>query len=71
MREELAKLPVELRRERLIVREYHRRALHPLDDVTNGECLAASSDPEQSLVREALVQALDELLYGLWLITRG
>ena len=42
VREELAELAVELRRERLVVRHHQRRALHALDDVRDGESLAAS-----------------------------
>ena len=71
VREELAELAVELRGERLVVRQHHGGALHALDHVGDGEGLARSGDAEQRLVRQALAQALDELLDRLRLIARG
>ena len=60
-REELAELAVELRGERLVVRHDQRRALHALDDVGDGVCLARARDAQQRLVRQAVLEALDEL----------
>ena len=70
MREELLELAVELRRQRLVVRQHQRRALHVLDDVGDREGLARAGDAEQRLVRQARLEAVDELRDRLRLIAR-
>ena len=71
VREEFAELAVELRGEGLVVRQHHGRALHALDHRRCGHGLSAAGDAEERLVRESLVQALDQLVDRLRLITGG
>ncbi|MBV6417344.1 MAG: hypothetical protein CMLOHMNK_02006 [Steroidobacteraceae bacterium] len=71
LREELAELAIELRGERLVVRDHERRPLHLRDDIRDRECLARAGDAEQRLVREAVAEPFDELRDGLRLIARG
>ena len=59
-REVLLELAVELRRERLVVREHERRTLHGLDHVRDGVRLSGTGDAKQRLVREARLDAVDE-----------
>ncbi len=69
-REELLELPVQLRRQRLVVRNHQRRSLHRLDDLGNGECLARTGDAQQRLCGQAGLQAVDQLGNGLRLVAR-
>ena len=71
VREELAELAVELRGQRLVVREHQRRALHALDHVGDGEGLARTGHAQQRLVREALLEPFDQLRDRLRLIAGG
>ena len=71
LREELAHLAVELRRERLVVREDQRRPLHGADHARHCVRLARSRDAEQRLLREAVRQPVDELRDRLRLVARG
>ena len=61
VREELPELAVELRGQRLVVRQHQRRPLHALDHVGDGEGLAGAGDAEQRLVREAVAEPVDQL----------
>ena len=69
--EELLELAVELRRERLVVRDDQRRPLHLRDHVRDREGLARAGDAEQHLVAVAAAQARRELLDGPRLVARG
>jgi hypothetical protein len=68
VREELLELAVELRRKGLVVRQHERRALHRLDDVSDGKSFATSRDAEQRLVRQPRFDPFDELRDRLGLI---
>ncbi len=57
LREEPLELLVELRRERLVVREHQRRPVQPLDHLGDGERLAGAGDAEQRLRVHALLEA--------------
>ena len=56
-REERFKLPVELRRQRLVVREHQRRPLVSGDHAGHGDRLSGSGDAEQRLVALAPLEA--------------
>ncbi len=60
VREELPELTVELRRQRLVVRHDHGRALHLLDHLGHGERLAGTGNAQQRLVHQAVMDALDQ-----------
>ena len=62
LREELAELAVELRRERLVRREDDRRPADLGDHVGHREGLAGAGDAEQRLERQAVADALDQAL---------
>ncbi len=62
LRKELPELAVELRRQGLVRREHQRRPAEARDDVRHGEGLARAGDTQQRLEREAVVDALDELV---------
>ena len=62
LREELAELAVELRRQRLVGREDDRRPADLGDHVGHREGLARAGDAEQRLEREAVADALDQAL---------
>ena len=66
---ELAELRVELRGERLVGRDHERGPPGARDHVGHGVRLARTGDAEQRLVGEAVVQALDELVDRLGLVT--
>ncbi len=66
--EECLELAVQLRRQRLVRCQDQRGALHLLDDVGDAEGLARAGHPQQSLVRQPRLDALDHLPNGLWLI---
>ena len=70
MREEHFHLRVELRRQGLVVAQYQRRTVEPLDHVGHGEGLAASRHAQQHLSRCARLNALYELINRLRLIAR-
>jgi hypothetical protein len=69
--EELAELRVELRGEGLVGRDHQRRAPGAGDDVGHRVGLARAGDAEQRLVRETVVQALDQLVDRLRLVACG
>ena len=71
MREELAELAVELRRQRLVLRQHQRRPLHALDDVGDRVGLARAGDAEQRLLRQPGLEALDQARDRLRLIAGG
>ena len=60
LREELAELAVELRRQRLVGREDDRRPADLGDHVGHREGLARAGDAEQRLERQAVADALDQ-----------
>ncbi len=66
--EELLELPVELRRQRLVVRDHQRRASPLGDHVGDGERLARPGDPEQDLAPLATTQAVGQRGDGLGLV---
>ena len=61
LREELAELAVQLRRQRLVGREDDGRPSQARDDVGHREGLARPGDAEQGLEGQAVVDALDQL----------
>ena len=67
-REEFLHLPVELCRQGLVVGHDDGRALGALDHVGHGKGLAGTGHAEQGLVRQAILDALDQLLDGLRLV---
>ena len=69
-RKELPKLPVKLRRERLVGGQYKRRALDVLDDLGHGESLAGTGHPKQGLMRQPGFQAVHQAGDGGGLIAR-
>ncbi len=68
VREELAELRVELRRERLVRRDDDRGPPRARDHVGHRERLARPRDAQQRLVRESVGQPLDELRDRLGLV---
>src|SRR5690606_38608016 len=62
VRKELLQLPVELRRQGLVVRHHERGAAQPLDDVRHRDGLAGPRDTEQGLVALARLEAGRQLL---------
>ena len=66
--EELLELVIELRGQRLVVRQDERRPVHLLDDLGHGEGLAGAGDAEQHLVLFAGGEAGEELLDGAALV---
>ena len=67
-REELSKLAVELRRERLVGRQHQRGTLHFGDHVGHREGLARAGNAQQRLMRQAGLQTVDEAGNGGGLI---
>ena len=61
VREELLELLVELRGERLVVRHDERRLLDRLDDLGRGEGLSRAGRPEQDLVLQPALDAVDQV----------
>ena len=55
---------IELRGQRLVVRQDQRRAAGLLDHLGHGEGLAGAGDAEQNLVLLAVQQAAEELIDG-------
>ena len=70
LRKEHLELAVQLRRQRLVVREHQRRPLHLLDHVGDGEGLAGAGHPQQGLVRQAAGEPIHKFFNRLRLITR-
>ena len=70
VREELAELGVELRRQGLVGREDDGRPTHAGDDVGHGEGLARAGHAQQGLVAQAVFDAFAELGDGGGLVTR-
>ena len=68
VREELAELAGQLRRQRLVVRDDQRRPLRRADDIGHGERLARSGHAQQHLIAQPVLEALRQLLDGLRLI---
>ena len=68
VREELLELAVQLRRQGLVVGQDDSRALQALDDIGHGKGLARTGDPEQGLVRQSIIDVLDDLIDGRWLV---
>ena len=71
LREERLEFVIELRGERLVVREDDRGAIELLDHLGHREGLARAGDAEQHLVAVAVGQAADELRDGLRLVAAG
>ena len=71
VREEVFELAVELRRERLVVAQDQRRAVHLGDHVGHGEGLSGAGNAEQGLGRNAVLEALHELFDGFGLVAGG
>ena len=69
VRKEARKFAVELRCQRLVRGEDQGRLLHPRDHRGHGIRLARPGHPEEGLMLDATVEALDQCLDGLWLIT--
>ena len=66
--EEFLELPIQLRRERLVGRHHQAGPLHGLDDIGNGVGLARAGHAQQGLVREPILETLDEPRNGLGLV---
>ncbi len=62
MREERFELVIKLRRQRLVVRQDERRAVHLLDDLGHREGLARAGDAEQHLMLLAVVDTAGQRL---------
>ncbi len=71
VRKELFELVVELRGQRLVVRQNQRRAIHLLNDLGHGEGLARSGDAEQHLMFVSGLKTRDQLINRAWLIAFG
>ena len=71
VREELAELRAQLRRQGLVVRDDERRALEALDDRGHRIGLAGTCDAQEHLAGHARLRARDERLNGLRLIALG
>ena len=71
LREEVAELRVQLRRERLVRRQHQRRALQLRDDVGDGERLARAGDAEQRLVGLAAAEPGHQRGNGFRLVAGG
>src|SRR5208337_2046552 len=69
VREEGLELVIELRRQRLIVRENERRAVQLFNDLGHGISLARASNPEQHLVLFTIVQSAGERFDRLTLVS--
>ncbi len=67
-REELFHLTIQLRRQRFVRRENHRRTLEIGNDVGNGEGFARTGNPQQGLVRQPVLQPLFQATNSLGLI---
>ncbi len=70
LREEALELPVELRGQRLVVRDDERGPLRRLDDVRHRERLPGARDPEQGLVSVPAADSLVQLLDRARLVTQ-
>lgn len=71
IRKELFKLPIELRRQSLIVRDDQRRLVQLLYHIRHGKCLARSGDAKKRLALVAFFEAFDKLFNRLGLIAGG
>ena len=69
--EELPELLAKLGRQRLIVGQHQRGALHLLDDLGHGVGLAGAGDAQQHLLPQAVFDALGQLFDGLGLVAGG
>ncbi len=70
VREKRLEFLVELRRERLVVRQNQRRLAYVLDDVRHRESLAGTCDAKQRLELLPVLETFGEFLYGLRLVAR-
>ena len=68
--EERLEFLVELRRQRLVVREDQRRLAYVLDDVRHGERLAGTRDAKQRLELFSVLETFGEFFDGLRLVAR-
>jgi len=71
VREELAELRTELRRQYLVVGDDKCRALQLLDDVGHREGLARARDAQKDLVLQPVAETLHEPGDGRGLVARG
>ena len=71
VRKELPELAVQLRGQRLVVRQHERRSLHALDDVGDREGLARPGDAQQGLVCQAVAQGRRPARDRLGLVAGG
>jgi len=62
---------IKLRRQRLIMRQHHRRAPRLLDDLGHGVGLARAGHPQQHLVLLRIKDAASKLLDGVSLVALG
>ena len=69
--EKLPELLAQLGRQRLIVGQHQRGALHLFDDLGHGVGLAGTGDAQQHLLPQAVFDALGQLFDGLGLVTGG
>ena len=67
----MLKFTIELRRQRLIVREDERRALEFFDDIRHRKCLTRTRDAEQYLCAFALLYTRYELTDSFGLVAGG
>ena len=70
-REELPELLAQLGRQRLVVGQHQRGAVHLFDDLGHGVRLAGAGDALEHLLPQAVLQPLRQLLDGLGLIAGG
>ena len=70
LRKKFAQLGAELCGQRFIVREHQRRALGLLDDIRHSERFARTGNTHQSLLGQAVVDALHQLRDRLRLVAR-
>ena len=70
VREESLEFLVELRRERLVVRQDQRRLAHVLDDVCHRESLAGTGDTEERLELFSVLETVCQFLNGFRLVAR-
>ena len=68
---ELPKLLAQLSRQRLVVGQHQRGAVHLFDDLGHGVRLAGAGDALEHLLPQAILQPLRQLLDSLGLVTGG
>ena len=71
VREEAFQLAVQLRRQRLVVRQHQRRPAETPDDVGNRHRLSGSGHAKQGLEPVSPVKPLGQFRNRFWLIARG